>query len=267
MLAPGIMATSDRKSPSGRAARLYLSLRDGIEVLAVVAVLGLIVIGIHKLRSAEAMPVKQVHFEGRWAHLDRAELIKKVSTHVRRAFFTIDLLAIEQSLQALPWVETAAVRRQWPDSLVIRITEQQPIARWGKDGLLNSRAEVFYPNGDTKFSHLPVLFGPPGRESELMVRLNHITVLLKPNGVKLRALIEDERGSRHLLIDRGIPIALGRGDHRSALKRFMRVYRRTLAPRQEAIARIDLRYTNGFAVAWKSAKSNHGVGDGDNEAS
>ena len=263
MRALGIMATSGRGSSKGRATRLSLSLREGIEVLLVVTLLGIIVIGVHTLRSAEAMPVHRVHFEGQWSHLGRAELIETASEHMRGAFFTIDLLAIEHALQALPWVETASVRRQWPDTFVIRITEQRPIARWGKHGLLNSQAQVFYPIDPKALSQLPVLYGPPGRERGLMVQFRKITALLAPGDVELRALIEDDRGSRHLLIDRGIPIALGRGDHRSALKRFMRVYRRTLAPRHEAIARIDLRYTNGFSVAWKSDQRN----DGDKEAS
>lgn len=267
MLASGFMATSARKSTKRRSANFPLSLRDVVEVLAVVALLGLIVIGVHKLRSPKTMPVQQVNFEGQWLHLNRKQLIETVQLHLQSAFLSIDLRAIEQSLQALNWVEKASIRRQWPGMLIIHITEQQPIARWGRDGLLNPHSEVFYPDEQTQLPNLPVLFGPPGRENELVVQFEKIKASLESGGVELKALIEDERGSRHLLIDRGIRIALGRGDHRSALTRLMRVYRKIIVPQHEAIAGIDLRYTNGFSVAWKPAVKGAGENDGDNEAS
>ncbi len=267
MLAPGFMATSARNSSKGRSARFPLSRRDAVEVLVVVALLGLIVIGVQKLRSPESMPVKQVVFEGQWMHLNRGMLIEAVRLHLQSAFLSIDLRAIEKSLQALNWVEKASVRRQWPGMLIIRVTEQRPIARWGKHGLLNAHAEVFYPNDQTQLLKLPVLYGPSGRESELVVQFENIKALLKSGGVELRALIEDDRGSRHLLVNRRIRIALGRGDYRIALKRLMRVYPTIIVPQHGAIAAIDLRYTNGFAVAWKSAVSDGGENGGDKESS
>ena len=267
MLAPGFMATNARNTTKTRYTRFPLSLRDAVEVAAVVALLALIVSGVHKLRSPESMPVQQVNFEGHWLHLNREQLKETVRLHLQGAFLSIDLRAIEQSLQALPWVEKASVRRQWPGMLMIHIREQQPIARWGRDGFLNANAEVFVPKRKTQLPRLPVLFGPPGRENELLAQFKKIKAMLNSGGVELRALIEDERGSRHLLIGRGIRIALGRGDDHGALSRLMRVYRKIIVPQHEAIAGIDLRYTNGFSVAWKSTVRDAGETDGDNEAS
>ena len=267
MLAPGFMATSARHATKAQSKRFPLSLRDVVEVAAVVALLVLIVSGVHKLRSPETMPVQQVNFEGHWLHLNREQLKETVRLHLQSAFLAIDLRAIEGSLQALPWVEKASVRRQWPGMLIIHIKEQQPIARWGRDGLLNANAEVFYPNRETQLPTLPVLFGPPGRENELLVQFNKIKTLVNSRGVKLLALIEDDRGSRHLLINRGIRIALGRGDRHGALTRLMRVYRKIIVPQHGAITGIDLRYTNGFSVAWKPSVRDAGETDGENEAS
>jgi cell division protein FtsQ len=67
----------------------------------------------------------------------------------------------------------------------------------------------------------------------------------------LRALVQDERRAWHLLLGNGIPVDVGRGNLDARVARLSRVYPKVLAPRAVHIRRIDLRYTNGFAVAWK----------------
>ena len=38
--------------------------------------------------------------------------------------------------------DNAVVTRQWPDTLLIKIVEQQPIARWNSQDFLNLRGEI-----------------------------------------------------------------------------------------------------------------------------
>src|SRR6185503_6524119 len=55
--------------------------------------------------------------------------------------FGLDQLRI--AVEALVWVDRARVQRVWPDRIGIEIVEQQAAARWGDDGLLNTRGELF----------------------------------------------------------------------------------------------------------------------------
>jgi len=50
---------------------------------------------------------------------------------LRGIFFSINLEAVRQSLEQLPWVRHAEVRRQWPSSLEVSIEEHVPVAFWG----------------------------------------------------------------------------------------------------------------------------------------
>ena len=38
-------------------------------------------------------------------------------------------------MDALPWVERADVRKQWPDTLEVQLQEHEPFAFWGQDRL------------------------------------------------------------------------------------------------------------------------------------
>ena len=48
-------------------------------------------------------------------------------------------------MEALPWVASASVRRQWPNQLQIVINEHQAVARWKNDILINGNGELFRP--------------------------------------------------------------------------------------------------------------------------
>jgi cell division protein FtsQ len=228
-----------------------LSGRDWIEVLAVIAALSLFVWGVHKLREPGALPIERVHFESPPVNAARADLKQAVATSLAGNFFTVDLQAIEQALTRLGWVRSASVRREWPDTLLISIREHLAVARWGKDALLNRAAEIFRPRRGPLPAGLPILHGPAGSEQHLLAQYRQILNRLRPAGLSVLALVEDERRAWHLLLDNGIPVDIGRGDPGARVARFARVYPEVLAPRAEHIESIDLRYTNGLAIAWK----------------
>ena len=60
-----------------------------------------------------------------------------------------DKPALYARIEAIDWVDAVIVRRRWPGTLFVRIVEQVPAARWGDDGLLNTRGELFVEHGLT----------------------------------------------------------------------------------------------------------------------
>jgi len=118
---------------------------------------------------------------------------------------------------------------------------------------LTRDGHVFKPHDGEVPDHLPVLHGPAGRTRHLLGRYRRLSETLASANLAARALVEDQRRAWHLLLDTGVSVEVGRGDPRARVARFARVYPEVLAPRAEQIKRIDLRYTNGLAVAWKRA--------------
>jgi cell division protein FtsQ len=241
-----------------RAQTRSLSRRDCAEVLAVIAVLALIVLGVYKLREPGSLPIQRVHFENGPFNAAPAALRQAVAPYLVGNFFTVDLQAIERALTRLGWVKSASVRREWPGQLSIRVREHTAVARWGMDALLNRNGQIFRPQGGRLSANLPILHGPAGRSQHVLAEYRQISNTLRPINVSVRALVEDERWAWHMLLGNGIPVDIGRGDPNPRVARFARVYPEVLAPRAEHIESIDLRYTNGLAVAWKWSD-----GDGD----
>jgi len=64
----------------------------------------------------------------------------------------------------------------------------------------------------------------------------------------------------------GTELRLGAGDPESRLRRFARVATRLVDGQTRAIERVDLRYSDGFAVRWgANAEPAPANGDGANE--
>ena len=227
---------------------------QSMPVLAVTLVLGLLAGGWKLLDYVGSVPVSRVAVTGTLQHLDRNLLIERVRPHLHGAgFMTVDLDAIRADIVQLPWVAEVSIQRRWPDQLVIEVTEQEAIARWGKDGLLNRRGEVFRPQPLGDVSQLPLLYGPDNLSAEVVERYAQMRELLSEQKLMLNDLGSDERGSWSATLQGGVVLRLGTGDVLKKMRSFSRVYRAELSAQMDRIAYIDLRYGNGLAVGWKIA--------------
>src|SRR5690606_11021209 len=82
--------------------------------------------------------------------------------------------------------------------------------------------------------------------------------LLRPHGHEVARLEMRDRGSWFLTTRGGIEMLLGRDDVLDKMQRFLTIDRLMLAERRELIARVDLRYSNGMAVAWREPATVNG---------
>lgn len=227
---------------------------QSMPVLAITLVLGLLAGGWKLLDTVGSVPVSRVAVTGSLLHLDRNLLVERVRSHLNGAgFMTVDLDAIRADVLQLPWVADVSIQRRWPDQLVISVTEQEAIARWGKDGLLNRRGQVFRPQPLGDVSQLPLLYGPDNLSGEVVERYAQMRELLSEQKLPLIDLGSDERGSWSATLQGGVVLRLGTGDILKKMRSFSRVYHAELSTQMERIAYIDLRYGNGLVVGWKDA--------------
>lgn len=95
-------------------------------LVSVVVCLGAVVVGWGVTRSA-LLDVDRIVVEG--ASLTGApEAAKAGGVERGTAMIDVDESAVTQRLDALPWVRSATVRREWPGTLRIRLLERVPLA-------------------------------------------------------------------------------------------------------------------------------------------
>ncbi len=229
--------------------------RPGARLAGVLTLIGLLLLlgwfGM-KLFDPATLPISQVRIEGDFTRLSPADLQRRVSGKAQGGFFNLNVDAVRLALLAEPWVSRIAVKRVWPDTLRVIVTEQSPAARWGERGLLNTAGQYFAPEAGGIPPQLPLLNGPPGSELVLFNRFKDLQAGLEAAGLSIKALNLDERRAWSLRLGNGARVILGRHDFEARLRRLLRLVPVVLAEERERRAEtIDMRYTNGFAVQWQ----------------
>lgn len=238
----------------------YFSLRSVWDVLVLATLLGSVGYASYWVRTYHPdllvrPQIRQVTVEGE-VHADDREAFRNIVTaRVAKGFFRIPVGRLEQELAELPWVYGAEVRRSWPATVMITVQEQEPIARWGKTGLMNVYGELFFPKTvETSHAALPMLYGENARAEVLAGIFERNARRLESLGLQLQGLFEDERLSKHLVLSDGIILVVGHADLGKKITRFMTAYEEYLSPHMDQVKKIDLRYTNGLAVEWKDPR-------------
>lgn len=222
-----------------------------LALLALVPATAGLVAGWRALASPERFPVKAVRVDGRPQKVTEEQLRRAVEPWLGRGMLTLDLARMRGAVEALPWVERAGVRRRWPGVLVIEIRERTPLARWGEDALISEAGVVFAPHPASFPDGLPQLAGPPGSEQEVLTRFRRLAERLARIDLELVALALDERHAWRAETRQGAVIELGSAAGDEDIERFARAFGRVEAPEGARLARVDLRYPNGFALAWQ----------------
>ena len=188
---------------------------------------------------------------GAFQYLLEEDVKAALLPHVLTSFFDADMQAIHLAVAALPWVDTVAVKRTWPDIIDIKIRERKPYARWGKDSLITGQGDIFTPNNVSQFQHLTLVIGPLQQQVKVLEIMKGVKTALADQSMGLAEFSVNERGAWKIKLTTGLDILLGRNEQLNKLQRFLKTLN-VLRPEQfEQMALVDLRYPNGYAVSWK----------------
>lgn len=202
------------------------------------------------LSAPERFPLTAVRLDTRLAKVEESELREAILPHLDKGLLGLDVERIRLAVEALPWVESATVRRRWPGTLVINAHERVAVARWN-DGLMSERGDLFMPRPETFPPALPLLEGPADSAAEVWARFRRLSAILSRVGLDIAMLSLDERQAWTAELADGVILELGVGAADAAAERFVQAYSRIGGPADEArLVRVDLRYPNGFALAW-----------------
>ncbi|AOY88746.1 cell division protein FtsQ [Marinobacter salinus] len=210
--------------------------------------------GTGKVLNAMDQQFLAVDVNGDFIGDSRVAIERAAGDWVGKSYFATDLSEIKASLEQRPWVESAAVRRVWPDRLVIDIREKKPLAYWTDGRLVSRTGELFAPQNPQVAGKLPRLAGPDERVRDVIRMARTMSEELVGHGLNFAGLSLEQRGAWTLKLSNGIEVVLGRDQVEQRFERFITVYETRLASRSDEVSRVDARYTNGVAVQWKAAE-------------
>jgi cell division protein FtsQ len=85
--------------------------------------------GMLKASAASGFALREIRVEGR-GETAVADILSAVSANRGDPILGIDIDAVRQRLEDLPWIESASVERRFPDQLIVSVTEAEPMALW-----------------------------------------------------------------------------------------------------------------------------------------
>jgi cell division protein FtsQ len=231
----------------------------GVSLAGIAAVIGVILWALDQ-------PIETVSASGRFQRVSPVDVEQAVKQRVRNAgLVSVDLEAVRTAIEALSWVDTVSVSRAWPRGLHVIVVEQVAAARWGTNGLLNTRGELFVNDARHVPAELAQLSGPDGTENIVAQRYLASQRRLTEAGLRLTALRLDARGAWEMNLANGVSVRLGRRQVDERFERFVTTAGKLVAQRPDDIVYIDMRYTNGFAVGWRSAAARRSDEDGNRD--
>jgi cell division protein FtsQ len=235
--------------------------------LVMVLIFGALVL-VAAARWAARLPVfeiRAISVSGDMNHNNPLTLRANVAPRLSGTFFTIDLARVRAAFEAVPWVRTAFVRRDFPNMLRVVLQEHQAVAYWGAEDelrLVNSYGEVFDANvGEVEQEALPLLHGPDGQSAEVLAMYRALAPLFERMEVPMDQLELSGRGSWQAHLDTGAMIELGRGSVEEVTERVQRFLKTVTqvtsryARGVTAVQSADLRHDNGYALRLKGVST------------
>ena len=225
------------------------------DLLFVAGTASLLVAGVIWSARLPLFPLQEVVFQNELREVKRVEIERSLAGRLRGNFFSVNLDAMRQALEELPWIRRAEVRRQWPGRIEISVEEHVPVAFWGQASgqLVNTYGEVF--SGVISVPQekpMPLLVGPVGMAQEMLDYFRQAEELLAPIGRWPKALNASARQALQIRMDDGMVVELGRQQTkapiRQRLERFVEYYPSVLTAARQRPSVVDMRYPNGFAL-------------------
>jgi len=231
---------------------IYQRLSTQIKYLAMLL---LLIVGLWQLQEwlqqPTTMPIKHVRIEGELRHVSKEAVSNSLATLVKTGYFAMDSERILAKLIELEWVADARVLRVWPDTIVLSFNEQNPVAVWNDEQLLNDVGGVFQPEMTQDLLTLPHLSGRDDNNKTVFQAQQRINAAIKVLGLTVARLELANHGSWSIGLSNGVMIKAGKQQPIKKISKSLTILSSLDGDLLTHIVSIDLRYPNGMAVIWR----------------
>lgn len=215
-----------------------------------------------KLENFTSKTINEVQVEGSFLLLSKSETTAMIAGLVSGTFIDLDIASLKEKLEQNPWIDVVTVAREWPDKLIVRVAEQQPIARWGEKGFINMRADIIEVEKTTKIQSLPYLNGDDRFAKEVMQQYLRMSKLLQSHDLALSSVSLDATLAWDITLNEDMKVRLGRDRILQKLQYLVNAKNSVLKNDFTKVKAIDMRYPSGFAVAWKETEQTYTAAGG-----
>jgi cell division protein FtsQ len=222
-----------------------------IHILCFIAFIFFIIFSLNQLKTAQYFPITEVKIAG-VQHVDHSEVQHLLMPLVNKGFFGVSVEHIKESLAQFPWVADSSIRLVWPNQIIIQVTEKIALARWNDDKLLSTAGQLFSPAHETYPSDLPQFVGPEGMQLKMMENYRQVSRIFAPLHFKITQFEVSPAHVWSLMLNNGIKVNIGHKDILTRVSDFVKVYSKIIGTRANEVSSVDLRYSNGLAVRWKT---------------
>ena len=212
-----------------------------------------------RLGRSDIFLIDEIEYRGVFKYVDQLEIDNLTKEALNGNFFTIDLLAVQRSIMADAWVKSVHLGREWPNKIVVRIDEYEPLMRWAEGGLVMQNGVLVKTSIDSladadELSLLPSLAGRAGDLPKMMSKFNLWQKDVDVMGMTIQKLSLSESHAWTLTMlnadDDVFTLRLGSTNVGARFNRFVRLFGKgeTYFSRLEY---VDARYPNGVVVKRK----------------
>lgn len=177
-----------------------------------------------------------------------ADVLLALKVEKGQPMLDFDPSTAKSVLETLPWVKEARVERRFPGTILVALTERQPVGylqREGVQSLVDEDGTVLATGRSGRWANMPVLVGEgsPKAAPALLRELADWPDLY--GRVKALTFVNQRRWDLHL--DNSVVVRLPENDPASALVRLNRAQQESQLL-DKAVAAVDLRQTDRMVV-------------------
>ena len=194
--------------------------------------------------------------------IDRREIITLANVSPGDDLIHLNPRRIGEQLEKNPWIESVRVKRYFPHTLAIEVTEREPVAviNVGYLAYLDTKGTVFKPLNEGDSLNYPIITGiteddfardPTGIKRALTETVGLIALLKQGEVFRLEDVSElhYDKGFGFTLFTTqgGIPVRLGTDGYPEKLARLARIFKE-IQPQMMTLEYIDLNYTDKIII-------------------
>ncbi len=201
------------------------------------------------------MPLSQVAIQGELQHVEARDVQNALIGIPNMGTFMVqDINELQTSINSIPWVARASIRKQWPNTIKVYLVEHTPSAVWNGNALLNEQGDVFQAPFDNIVNDTIQLYGPDKSSHLVLDVYRQLAEQLKTHELMISSIVLNERRAWQVILENGTRLELGKGDPLKRIDTFFMLYKE-LGDQFNKVSYIDLRYDTGAAVGWLPEQS------------